>query len=189
VITIGYQGIKGGNSEEAAKQLVEKQQLKDVTLIPLVSSFNVLQNVMLGNIDYGVIAMKNNTGGVVKESVQSLQYMDVVFVDEITLPIYHFLFVKDNAVKKEDITCIASHSQALVQCQKTLQSQYEGISLVEDEDTATAAIKLHLDLFPRTTAVLCRENAGYDNQLFLLDAHLEDRNDNTTDFHMFTAKK
>lgn len=188
MILIGYQGIKGSNSEEAAKQLAVKRKMKNYRLLPLVSSFNVLENVVNGMIDFGVIAIKNNTGGTVRESDQSLLYMDVKQVDSITLPIYHYLFVKNDGIEKEDIETIASHSQALIQCEKTLKNHYPSVELITDEDTATAAIKLRLGLFDSKTAVLCRKNAGYDNGLFLLDSHLEDREDNTTDFNMYAKK-
>lgn len=187
MIVIGYQGIKGSNSEVAAIELAAKQGFEDVTYIPLVSSFNVLESVNQGVVDYGVIAMYNNTGGHVKESEHALAYIPVTKIDEITLPIEHHLFVKDTSILIKDINEISSHLQALVQCQKTLE-QYHDIKLVPDEDTATAAMKLRLDLLPRTTAVLCRKEAGEYNQLHLIKTHLEDRSDNTTTFHMYTKE-
>jgi len=185
VITIGYQGIKGSNSEEAARALSIKHKFKDYTLLPLVSSFNVLDNVAQGTIDYGVVAMKNNTGGTVSESIQSLKYLDVKLVDTITLPIHHYLYVKNDSISKDGITQIASHKQALIQCETTLKTDFPGVELLSDEDTATAARKLRLELFDDTTAVLCRKNAGEFNDLYLLQSNLEDRSDNTTDFNMY----
>jgi len=185
LLLIGYQGIKGSNSEQAAKEIAQKMDLSDYRLIPLVSSFNVIENIINKTIDYGVVAMKNNTGGIVKESHQSLMNADVRLVEEVTLPIHHFLFVKNKEVTKDKITQIASHSQALIQCKNTLMQKYPMIPLIADEDTATAAIKLRIDLFDEYTAVLCRENAGIDNGLYLLDSYLEDDPGNTTDFSMF----
>lgn len=185
MITIGYQGIKNSNSEEAALLFAKKLKMKDYKLLPLVSSFNVLDNVYLGNIDYGVIAYQNNTGGKVTESVQALKFLELKLVEEITLPIHHFLFVKDENIKEEDIEAIASHSQAFVQCQNNLRKYYPHTRLIKDEDTATAARKLHLELFSESTAVLCRKNAGEENGLYLLRSNLEDRDDNTTDFRMY----
>ncbi len=188
MVLIGYQGVKGSNSEEAARLLAIKHHFKDYRLIPLVSSFNVIENVLSKNVDYGVIAMRNNTGGTVKESMQSIYNMEVLKVDSITLPIHHFLFVKDKLVVKADILHIASHSQALIQCAHHLSENYPNVILISDEDTATAAIKLRIDLFDRNTAVICRENAGISNGLFLLESFLEDREDNSTDFDMYTFK-
>lgn len=185
MIRIGYQGIKNSNSEEAAKKLVLKLNIKDYQLIPLVSSFNVLDNVFNGNIDYGVIAYENCRGGKVKESVQAIKFIKLNEVDEIILPIHHFLFVKNEKVKKEDLTAIASHPQAFVQCQDNLSKNYPNVKLIQDEDTATAARKLKIDLFNEFTGVLCRKNAGFNNDLFLMDSYLEDRSDNTTTFKIY----
>lgn len=185
MIRIGYQGIYNSNSEEAAKQFVKKQGFKEYILLPLVSSFNVLDNVEMGNIDYGVIAYKNNTGGKVVESVQAIKFLQLELFDTITIPIHHYLFVKNNTIKEKDIEAIASHPQAFTQCKNNLSRDFFDIPLIKDEDTATAARKLRLELFNEKTAVLCRLNAGKSNNLFLLKSNLEDRNDNTTTFKIF----
>ena len=111
MIKIGYQGILNSNSEEVAKQFASSLS-EECLLLPLVSSFNVLDNVNNGNIDYGVVAYKNNTGGLVIESVQAIKFLDLKQVEKITLPIHHYLFVKDALVEAKDILSIASHSQA-----------------------------------------------------------------------------
>ena len=56
MIKIGYQGILNSNSEEVAKQFASSLS-EECLLLPLVSSFNVLDNVNNGNIDYGVVAL------------------------------------------------------------------------------------------------------------------------------------
>ncbi|XMB73120.1 prephenate dehydratase domain-containing protein [Mycoplasmatota bacterium WC30] len=185
MIRVGYQGIQGSNSEEAAIQLVKKHNFDQVLFLPLVSSFNVLDNVNNGNIDYGVIAIRNNTGGTVTESIQTLKFLKLTLFDKITLPIHHYLYVKDKEVKENDIKIIASHPQAFIQCKANLKKYYPNVLLLKDEDTATAARKLGLELFDRNTAILCRRNAGEFNNLFLMKSHLEDRNDNTTDFEIY----
>lgn len=184
MIKIGYQGILNSNSEEAAN-LFAKSLNEDSLLLPLVSSFNVLDNVNNGNIDYGVVAYKNNTGGMVIESVQAIKFLKLELIDTITLPIHHFLFVKDSTVLEKDIKSIASHPQALTQCKMNLKNKYKDVLLIKDEDTATAARKLKLELFNRDTAVLCRLNAGIANSLHLLASNLEDSQDNTTEFRVF----
>jgi prephenate dehydratase len=186
---IGYQGIKGSNSEFAAQSIAQKQGLSNPVFIPLVSSFNVLESISQGVVDYGVIAMHNNTGGHVKESVHALKHIDVDYVNEVTLGIEHYLYVKDSSIKKQDVTQITSHLQALVQCEYTLKTHFPKVPLMADEDTATAAMKLRLELLPSTSAVLCRKEAGTYNNLYLLEEHLEDNNDNTTTFHMYKNKE
>lgn len=182
---IGYQGIEGSNSEEAARLLALKLDLQDYILLPLVSSLNVLSCVETGKTNYGVVAVKNNHGGTVKESQDALYNSPLKKVDSINIPIHHFLYVKDHSVHLEDIQFIASHPQAFMQCKNTLESKYSSVTLVPDEDTATAAKKLSNGIFTKATGVLCRKNAGEMNNLYLLASNLEDNNDNMTEFEIY----
>jgi prephenate dehydratase len=185
MILIGYQGILNSNSEEAAKEFAKKFVNEEYILLPLVSSFNVLDNVNNGNIDYGVVAYENNNGGKVTETVKTIDHLNLDLVQEVVLPIHHFLFVKNNSVLLSDISKIASHSQALIQCQNNLKNSFPNVILVNDEDTATAARKLNLGLFDENTAVICRLNAGFDNGLHLLKSNLEDNKNNKTMFRIY----
>jgi len=185
---IGYQGIEGSNSEEAARLLAKKLDIKDYLLLPLVSSLNVLTCVETEKTDYGVIAIRNNHGGSVKESIDALYNSPLHKLDSITISIHHFLYTKDVDVRLEDINYISSHPQAFMQCKNNLNKIFPNIELVPDEDTATAARKLGNGIFSRQTAVLCRKNAGEMNHLFLSDSNLEDNQDNKTEFEIYIKK-
>ena len=185
---IGYQGIEGSNSEEAARLLAKKLDIRDYLLLPLVSSLNVLTCVETFKTDYGVVAIRNNHGGTVKESIDALYNSPLHKLDSIIIPIHHFLFVKDEDVKMSDIKYVSSHPQAFMQCKNTLNNDFTNIELVSDEDTATAARKLGNGIFSRQTAVLCRLNAGKMNKLHLLKSNLEDNQDNKTEFEIYMKK-
>lgn len=185
---IGYQGIEGSNSEEAARLLAEKLQIKDYLLLPLVSSLNVLTCVETEKTDYGVIAIRNNHGGNVKESVDALYNSPLKLVDTVEIPIHHYLYVKDESIVLNNLNHIASHPQAFMQCERTLHHEFGDIHLVSDEDTATAARKLGNGIFSKTTGVLCRKNAGEMNNLHLIKSNLEDNDDNKTTFEMYVKK-
>ncbi|AIO18097.1 P-protein [Candidatus Izimaplasma bacterium HR1] len=183
---IGYQGIEGSNSEEAARLLAEKLQLKDYLLLPLVSSLNVLTCVETKKTDYGVVAIRNNHGGTVKESMDALYNSPLNLVESIEIPIHHFLYVKDDSIAVNDINHICSHPQAFMQCKDTLEKEFKDVKLVPDEDTATAARKLGNGIFSSSTGVLCRKNAGEMNNLYLLKSYLEDNDNNRTEFEMYS---
>lgn len=185
---IGYQGIEGSNSEEAARLFAEKLGIEDYLLLPLVSSLNVLTCVETNKTDYGVIAIRNNHGGSVKESVDALYNSPLKLKDSIEIPIHHFLFVKDAEVTLNDIEHISSHPQAFMQCKETLKKHFPNVSLVKDEDTATAARKLGNGIFSRETGVLCRKNAGDMNHLHLIQSNLEDNSNNRTTFELYAKK-
>lgn len=186
---IGYQGIEGSNSEEAARLLADKLNLKDYLLLPLVSSLNVLTCVETNKTDYGLVAIRNNHGGTVKESLDALTNSPLLKLDSIIIPIHHFLYVKNDTIKAKDINYISSHPQAFMQCKNTLEADFKSVELVPDEDTATAARKLGNGIFSNQTAVLCRKNAGEMNNLYLLQSNLEDNQDNKTEFELYTQKK
>ena len=182
---IGYQGVEGSNSEQAAREFANKRQFSSYQLLPLVSSFNVLDNVIKKRIDYGVIAVRNSSGGEVAESKLVLDHLNLEKKDEITIPIYHYLFVKDNTVNIEDIDTLVSHPQAFMQCKKRLSKEHSNLTLQPDEDTATAARKLSLGILEPNCGVLCRKNAGEMNNLYLLKSNLEDHDDNKTTFEVY----
>lgn len=185
MVIIGYQGVEGSNSERAALEFAQKSKFNSYQLLPLVSSFNVLDNVIKKRVDYGVIAVRNSSGGTVEESKIVLDHLNIQKKDEVTIPIHHFLFVKDENVTLEDIDSLASHPQAFKQCKTTLETTYENLTLIDDEDTATAARKLSLGILERNFGVLCRKNAGEMNGLYLLRSNLEDRPDNKTTFEVY----
>lgn len=185
MVIIGYQGVEGSNSERAAYEFALKRGFENYQLLPLVSSFNVLDNVIKDRVDYGVVAVLNSSGGVVKESKIVLDHLNLKKKDEITIPIHHYLFVKDSLVTIKDITKLVSHPQAFKQCKDTLSTYYSTIILINDEDTATAARKLSLGIIDNNCGVLCRKNAGEMNNLFLLKMNLEDSKDNKTTFYIY----
>ncbi|MBN2877271.1 MAG: hypothetical protein JXL85_06430 [Bacilli bacterium] len=185
---IGYQGIEGSNSEEAARIWAENHLQEEYILLPLVSSLNVLTCVETEKVDFGVIAIRNNHGGVVKESMDALLNTPLKRTGSITIPIYHHLYVKDDTVTIDQIRFVVSHPQAFLQCEGTLKTKYGRLELVIDEDTATAARKLGNGILSKESAVLCRENAGKMNHLVLLESHLEDNENNQTEFEVYSLQ-
>lgn len=185
MVIIGYQGVEGSNSERAALEFAYKKGFKDYQLLPLVSSFNVLDNVIKKRVNYGVVAVLNSSGGIVKESKIVLDHLNLEKKDEITIPIHHYLFVKDSTITLDKLLSFASHPQAFKQCRKTLKRDYPSIKLISDEDTATAARKLSLGILDNKNGVICRKNAGEMNNLYLLKSNLEDKTDNKTTFYVY----
>ena len=76
---IGIQGIAGSFSEEAAGSYCNKFDIKEFELDYLVSSMNVLNSLTSKTIDIGIFAMENAQGGVVIESVESVNDIKVIF--------------------------------------------------------------------------------------------------------------
>lgn len=179
---IGYQGIDGSNSQASAKNMAARLGWTDVEYVPLVHSKGVVDALRAGTVDYGVMATLNHIAGVVAETEEALRGLNYRMLALDCIPIHHCLFVKDSSVK--EIHTVASHIQALKQCQKTLSRDYPDIVWKEEEDTAIAARHLAEGTLPPDTGVLCRKDAGEAFGLYLLQENLEDDAENATEFEL-----
>ena len=181
---IGYQGIEGSNSEAVAKLMAVKLKMKNVEYIPLISSKSVIGELKRGNIDYGVVAVKNTLGGTVKETFEAIKNEFLELVTTEILQIHHSLF-KRKDVEMTNIKSIASHIQALKQTKENRKRLFPDCEEVEMEDTALAAKYLADGTISEETAVLCRKETGIDYGLELIYENLEDNSENFTEFRMF----
>ena len=177
---IGYQGIEGSNSQTSARNMAERLGWTDVEYVPLVHSKGVVSALQAGLVDYGVLATLNHIAGVVLETKAALKGVDYRVLAQDCIPIHHCLFVKDSSVT--EIHRVASHIQALRQCQGTLSRDFPGVDKKEEEDTAIAARHLAEGILPPDTGVLCRRDAGESFGLHLLRENLEDDPGNATEF-------
>ena len=181
---IGYQGIPGSNSEAASEQFVQRFALEPATLVPLVTSKDVVHALREGSIDYGVMAVYNKIAGDVAETKDALQTIDYDIYGALAIPIRHCLF-KHPGVHVEDVTTIASHPQALLQTQIVRKQLYPMLSEVATPDTALAAKQLASGELSPMTMVLCSKQAGLQQGLELVHEDLKDLPDeivNETEF-------
>ena len=181
---IGYQGIAGSNSHVAAKNMAMACSLNNPEFVPLVTSENVIQSLKQKTIDYGVVATRNSIGGRVEETFKAIRNRKLELVSTDILPIHHNLY-KLPQTDISDITQVASHIQALKQTQRSRKQKYPMLEAVEFKDTALAAQSLKNGDLDANTAVLCRDIAGDLNGLELIESHLEDDDNNRTEFRMF----
>ena len=65
---IGYQGIEGSNSEASAKSMAKRLGWTDVEYVPLIHSRGVVEALLSGEVDCGVMATLNHVAGVVRET-------------------------------------------------------------------------------------------------------------------------
>lgn len=177
--SIGYQGISGSNAETASELFVQRFAMEPATLVPLVTSKDVIQALREGSIDYGVMAVRNKIAGDVAETSDALQTIDYDIYGALAIPIRHCLFKRPD-VQIEDVTTIASHPQALLQTQIARKQRYPALSEVETPDTALAAKQLATGELPPTTMVLCSKQAGLQYGLTLVYEDLKDLPDDIT---------
>ena len=181
-VSVGYMGIPGSNSEQAAKEFAEKMHWDSVELLPLVDSRGVIDAMDSGECEYGVVAVANINAGPVEETARALSGRDDIrFIMEDWVPIHHCVFVKDKDVK---VKKVASHIQALLQTKGNLKRLFPDAELMEVEDTALAAQYISEGKLPEDTAAICRRNAGEMFGLVMIHENIEDNKENMTQFHL-----
>ena len=181
MVTIGYMGIPGSNSEQASIEFSDAMGWKDTESLPLVDSAGVVSALMKGECEYGVVATANITAGPVQETRASLDGVKYEVVSEHWVPIHHCVFVKDANTR---IRHISSHIQALLQTRNHLDALYPDAAHIECEDPALAAEQLSKGIISDDTAVVCRRNAGEMFGLVMVHENIEDRSDNMTQFQL-----
>ncbi|MGL5259919.1 MAG: prephenate dehydratase [Lachnospiraceae bacterium] len=187
MLRIGYQGAIGSNSEEAARQIAERLQMEQVEFVPLINSKPVINALLEGTIDYAVVATKNSVAGIVKETEEAVEGIELVSIETQVLHIHHCLF-KRKEVDIEELKAIASHEQALKQTQANRLNYFSNLREVEVEDTAIAARYLSEGRLEESIAVLCRKNAGELYGLEMIYENLEDNRENFTTFELYKLK-
>jgi chorismate mutase / prephenate dehydratase len=185
IVEIGYQGEECSNSHLASKMFSKK--IKNSQLFPMVTSESVVDFISEDNKRYGVVAVKNNIGGVVSETKNALSGIDFDIVDELTLRIDHCLCMPQGSNYVE-LDKVYSHPQALLQCSQYLTESLPGVSEVAFEDTALAAKQLAQDMLPPNSAVICNREAAKKYGLQIIDEDLCNSG-SFTKFILFKKKK
>ena len=180
-IKVGYMGIPFSNSEAMALEFLREMNWKDAELIALMSSKATVDALLKGEVDYGVLAVRNSSAGEVGETKESLEGIRYRKILEGSERIHHCLFVKNEG---SEVRCICSHIQALGQCRQSLEELFPGIEQKDCSDTAYAAEMLSKGELPEDCAVICRKSAGEHYGLCLLKENIEDRGDNETFFYL-----
>lgn len=181
--TIGYQGAEYSNSMEAAARMAKRCSLSDAALLPLISSREVVDALLDGTIQFGVLAIENTQAGTVIETERALSGLRYETLCTEQIHIHHCLF-KLPDIDDGSITTVASHIQALSQCEGNLNRLLPGSQRLELEDTAIGARYLREGKLPASTAVLCRRDAGEGYQLTMMAENVEDSDRNITTFYL-----
>lgn len=137
-LNYGYLGPPGTFSEEAVFNYCRifggrtkaYRSLRDITAA-------LVEN----KVDLGLLPLENSLEGSVNLSLDLLyKYPELKLYREIVLPISHFLLTKSE-LKKEEITKIYSHPQAIAQSGDYLAQNFADAKIVYTESTAAAAEK------------------------------------------------
>lgn len=178
---MAYLGPQGTFCEEAACRYIHNTQWE---LRPYASIDEVFAAVHAGEADSGIVPIENSCEGSVNQTMDLLAYeYDLKISGEIILPINQNLLVKPG-LKPEKISLILSHPQALAQCRKFLQANFNGIQLIDVASTAEAARRVAES--SHAWAAIGNLAAARSYGLNILSGEIQDRKNNETRFITLT---
>ncbi|KAK1422593.1 hypothetical protein QVD17_17878 [Tagetes erecta] len=172
-VQVAYQGSPGAYSEVAA--------LKAYPLcktVPCDQIESIFKAVELWLVDKGVLLIENSVGGSIHQNYDLLLHHRLHIVGEIELVVNHCLLGLPG-VRKEEVTHVLSHPQALEQCEIALNKL--GIVRVSTKDTARAAQIVALEGM-RETGAIASLRAAEIYRLDVLAQNIQDDADNISRF-------
>ena len=127
---VGVIGPRGTFSEVAARKWDSSCELSYFDEIS-----DVVEAVLGGEVDFGVVPIENSIEGSVNITLDLLLEHSVKIVSEVVVPVVHNLLARE----KGPIHTIVSHPQALAQCRKFLRAHFRDARLEGVQSTASAA--------------------------------------------------
>ena len=180
---VAYQGTEGAYGHQAACQHFGVSR-RPVSLKPYPTFRTMLEAVLEGQADRGILPIENTTAGSVFEAYDLLLRLNLSIVGEEIVDVRHCLLgVAD--VPLESIRRIHSHPQALAQCSEFL-SRLPGCEEVPAANTALAAQHVS-ELKDPAQAAIASEEAAAHFGLCVLGRDIADQPVNYTRFVVVAA--
>ncbi|XP_047068450.1 arogenate dehydratase/prephenate dehydratase 6, chloroplastic-like [Lolium rigidum] len=180
-LRVAYQGVPGAYSEKAAGKAY--QGCDAVPCDQFDVAFQAVENWIA---DRAVLPVENSLGGSIHRNYDLLLRHRLHIVGEVQLPVHHCLLALPG-VRKEDITRIISHPQALAQCEHTLTRMGLNAAREAFDDTAGAAEYIAANGLRDTAAIASSRAAELYGMEVLADG-IQDDCGNVTRFVMLARE-
>ena len=177
---VSVSGDAGSFSEEAGLLYAQRVGF-DAEIIYSIDMEGVLKSVADGESEYGIFPVVNSRGGLVQTAFEAMGKYVFTMVDELWFEVYQCIMVMPG-VKKEDVKQIATHPQAISQCERFIKREFPDAKLIDWEDTAKAAKDLSEGILPRETAAIAPAISARLYNLELLEKGIQDNHPNLTTF-------
>lgn len=190
IITLGPAGTYGHEATEIALKLICSEYVGPATINFVARNVEILNGVAQMHC-LGIAPIENSTEGLVNEIIKgfwlrrasNVLRVQAYVVGEVQIPIRHQLLAHPSISRIEELTAVASHTQALGQCKENLDQL--GLMIRNPANsTAAAAQSVANDPAFRTTGAIASRFAGKVYGLKVLYENLEDSSGNTTRFHI-----
>ncbi|CAL1367063.1 unnamed protein product [Linum trigynum] len=180
-LRVAYQGVPGAYSEAAAGKAYPQ-----CDAIPCDQFEVAFQAVELWIADRAVLPVENSLGGSIHRNYDLLLRHRLHIVGEVQLPVHHCLMALPG-VRKEYITRVISHPQALAQCEHTLTKLGLQAAREAVDDTAGAAEYIAANGLRDTAAIASARAAELYGMQILADG-IQDDCGNVTRFVMLARE-
>lgn len=171
-LRIGFLGPAGSFSHLAALRHFGSS----TELAPLNAIEVVVEELVTGRCDYGLVPYENSIGGSITETLDALAEFDAPVCAETLVAIDQALMAN---CAPEEIRAVASKPEALAQCRKFLRSTLPNAEIIET--TSTSAAVERAAGASRTAAIGCRLGGEIHGVRVLFD-RIQDRAQNITRF-------
>ncbi|XP_010912230.1 arogenate dehydratase/prephenate dehydratase 6, chloroplastic [Elaeis guineensis] len=180
-LRVAYQGVPGAYSEAAAGKAYPECEA-----IPCDQFEVAFQAVELWIADRAVLPVENSLGGSIHRNYDLLLRHRLHIVGEVQMPVHHCL-VALPGVRRECLTRVMSHPQALAQCELTLNGMGLNVAREAFDDTAGAAEYVAANGL-RDTAAIASARAAELYGLEVLADGIQDDSGNVTRFVMLARE-
>jgi prephenate dehydratase len=179
-ITIAVSGDEGSLSEEAAIFYGEKKHLTP-KIIYAIDMEGVLKALDNHDAELGIFPIVNSNGGVIHSSVEAMGRHNFKFLEDFSLEFKMSLLAKKNKTR-DNIRKIASHPQAITQCENYLKKEFPNVRLIYWDDTAKAARDLSENVLSDDTAVIAPARCAAQYGLELIEKGIQDSSESSLTF-------
>ncbi len=178
---IVFQGVQGAYSQQAMQEYFGA----NCDSYQVDTWKDAMEAIKNGEADFAVLPIENSSAGIVSENYDLLVEYDNYIVGEQIIKIEHALLGLPGAML-DDISCVYSHPQALMQCSDYLDEHrsWEKISL---KNTALAAKKV-CEEHSKNQAAIASEITADIYGLKVLDKAIQNNKNNSTRFIIVTGK-
>ncbi|XP_058221612.1 arogenate dehydratase 3-like [Rhododendron vialii] len=180
-LRVAYQGVPGAYSEAAAGKAYPSCEA-----IPCDQFEVAFQAVELWIADRAVLPVENSLGGSIHRNYDLLLRHRLHIVGEVQLAVHHCLLALPG-VRKEYLTRVISHPQALSQCELTLTKLGLNVAREAVDDTAGAAEFVAANNLRDTAAIASARAADLYGLQILADG-IQDDSSNVTRFVMLARE-
>ncbi|KAH7685628.1 Prephenate dehydratase protein [Dioscorea alata] len=181
-LRVAYRGVPGAYTEAAAGKAYP-----DCEPIPCDQFDVVFQAVEQWVADRAILPVENSSGGTVHRNYDLLLRHRLHIVGEIQMSVHHCLLALPG-VRKENLTRVISHPQALSQCEHTLTSLGLDVSREAFDDTAGAAEHVAAEMLRDTGVIASVRAAELYGMEILAEGIEDDKSGNVTRFVMLARE-